>query len=126
VLLEIQHQSGDPQEFLEHVKVDLPDGVYVFTPKGGSCRCRAARPVDLLACTDIGNAAWRRRSTAAGGASHRRAATTGVEIITASHAKPIRLAAVRAPRRRVQHHHFLKTMQYEGRRASASGCSSRR
>src|SRR6267142_1452329 len=34
-LLEIQHQSGDPQEFLEHVKVDLfPDEVYVFTPKG--------------------------------------------------------------------------------------------
>src|SRR6266404_2181030 len=28
-LLEIQHQSGDPQEFLEHVKVDLfPDEVY--------------------------------------------------------------------------------------------------
>ncbi len=34
-LLEIQHQSGDPHEFLEHVKVDLfPDEVYVFTPKG--------------------------------------------------------------------------------------------
>jgi (p)ppGpp synthase/HD superfamily hydrolase len=29
-LLEIQHQSGDPQEFLEHVKVDLfPDEVYI-------------------------------------------------------------------------------------------------
>ena len=34
-LLEIQNQSGDPHEFLEHVKVDLfPDEVYVFTPAG--------------------------------------------------------------------------------------------
>ncbi|MBX4298687.1 TGS domain-containing protein, partial [Mycobacterium tuberculosis] len=28
-------QTGDSQEFLEHVKIDLfPDAVYVFTPKG--------------------------------------------------------------------------------------------
>jgi RelA/SpoT family (p)ppGpp synthetase len=34
-LLEVQRESGDSQEFLEHVKVDLfPDEVYVFTPKG--------------------------------------------------------------------------------------------
>jgi len=34
-LLEMQKDSGDSQEFLEHVKVDLfPDEVYVFTPKG--------------------------------------------------------------------------------------------
>src|SRR5207245_523530 len=34
-LLDIQHTSGDPAEFLEHIKVDLfPDEVYVFTPKG--------------------------------------------------------------------------------------------
>ena len=34
-LLDIQNSSGDPAEFLEHVKVDLfPDEVYVFTPKG--------------------------------------------------------------------------------------------
>ena len=33
-LLDIQHQTGDSAEFLEHVKVDLfPDSVYVFTPK---------------------------------------------------------------------------------------------
>jgi GTP diphosphokinase / guanosine-3',5'-bis(diphosphate) 3'-diphosphatase len=44
-LLEIQNQSRDPHEFLEHVKVDLfPDEVYVFTPAARSCRCRAARP----------------------------------------------------------------------------------
>ncbi|MDF3035584.1 MAG: spoT [Paucimonas sp.] len=33
-LLDIQKQTGDSAEFLEHVKVDLfPDAVYVFTPK---------------------------------------------------------------------------------------------
>src|SRR6266513_1022434 len=36
-LLDIQHASGDPAEFLEHIKVDLfPDEVYVFTPKARS------------------------------------------------------------------------------------------
>lgn len=34
-LLEMQTESGDAVEFLEHLKVDLfPDEIYVFTPKG--------------------------------------------------------------------------------------------
>jgi len=34
-LLDTQHKTGDPREFLEHLKVDLfPDQVYVFTPEG--------------------------------------------------------------------------------------------
>jgi len=34
-LLALQRESGDSQEFLEHVKIDLfPHEVYVFTPKG--------------------------------------------------------------------------------------------
>jgi GTP pyrophosphokinase len=34
-LLEIQSESRDPKEFLEHIKGDLfPDAIYVFTPKG--------------------------------------------------------------------------------------------
>jgi guanosine-3',5'-bis(diphosphate) 3'-pyrophosphohydrolase len=34
-LLEIQSESGDSKEFLEHIKGDLfPDEIYVFTPKG--------------------------------------------------------------------------------------------
>jgi GTP pyrophosphokinase len=33
-LLDIQKQTGDSAEFLEHIKIDLfPDSVYVFTPK---------------------------------------------------------------------------------------------
>lgn len=34
-LLDIQNQTGDSLEFIDHVKVDLfPDTVYVFTPRG--------------------------------------------------------------------------------------------
>ena len=34
-LLEIQTESSDSLEFLEHLKIDLfPDEVYVFSPKG--------------------------------------------------------------------------------------------
>lgn len=34
-LLDIQSQTGDSSEFLDHVKVDLfPDAVYVYTPRG--------------------------------------------------------------------------------------------
>ena len=34
-LLDPDHHSGNPIEFLEHLKTDLyPDEVYVFTPKG--------------------------------------------------------------------------------------------
>src|SRR5690625_2612874 len=34
-LLDIQSQTGDSSEFLDHVKVDLfPDAVYVVTPRG--------------------------------------------------------------------------------------------
>jgi RelA/SpoT family (p)ppGpp synthetase len=34
-LLELQQRAGNPQEFIENVKVDLfPDDTYIFTPKG--------------------------------------------------------------------------------------------
>src|SRR5438045_465156 len=92
-LLEIQHQSGDPQEFLEHVKVDLfPDEVYVFTPKGKILSLpRGATAVDFAYAvhTDIGN-----RCVAAKVNGElvplRSELRNGdrVEIITASHAKP--------------------------------------
>ncbi|KAG1434527.1 hypothetical protein G6F57_021547 [Rhizopus arrhizus] len=66
-LLDIQSQTGDSGEFLEHVKVDLfPDAVYVFTPRGKIISLpRGATPVDFAYAihTDIGNQAvaakWR-------------------------------------------------------------------
>ncbi|MBI2508578.1 MAG: bifunctional (p)ppGpp synthetase/guanosine-3',5'-bis(diphosphate) 3'-pyrophosphohydrolase, partial [Betaproteobacteria bacterium] len=58
-LLEMQSQSGDSVEFLEHLKVDLfPDEVYVFTPKGRILALpRGATAVDFAYAvhTDIGN-----------------------------------------------------------------------
>ncbi len=119
-LLEIQHQSGDPQEFLEHVKVDLfPDEVYVFTPKGKILSLpRGATAVDFAYAvhTDIGN-----RCVAAKVNGElvplRTELRNGdrVEIITASHAKPSLgwLQYVRTGKARSNIRHFLKTMQYE-------------
>jgi len=119
-LLEIQHQSGDPREFLEHVKVDLfPDEVYVFTPKGKILSLpRGATAVDFAYAvhTDIGN-----RCVAAKVNGElvplRTELRNGdrVEIITASHAKPSAgwLQYVRTGKARSNIRHFLKTMQYE-------------
>ena len=119
-LLEIQNQSGDPQEFLEHVKVDLfPDEVYVFTPKGKILSLpRGATAVDFAYAvhTDIGN-----RCVAAKVNGElvplRSELRNGdrVEIITASHAKPNPgwLQYVRTGKARSNIRHFLKTMQYE-------------
>lgn len=57
-LLEIQSETGDAIEFLEHIKVDLfPDAVYVFTPKGKIFALPAgATPVDFAYAvhTDVG------------------------------------------------------------------------
>ena len=119
-LLEIQNQSGDPHEFLEHVKVDLfPDEVYVFTPKGKILSLpRGATAVDFayLVHTDVGN-----RCVAAKVNSElvplRTELRNGdrVEIITASHAKPnpAWLQYVRTGKARANIRHFLKTMQYD-------------
>jgi GTP diphosphokinase / guanosine-3',5'-bis(diphosphate) 3'-diphosphatase len=119
-LLEIQNQSRDPHEFLEHVKVDLfPDEVYVFTPKGRILSLpRGATAVDFayLVHTDIGN-----RCVAAKVNGElvplRTELRNGdrVEIITASHAKPnpAWLQYVRTGKARANIRHFLKTMQYD-------------
>lgn len=58
-LLEIQSESADSLEFLEHFKVDLfPDEVYVFTPKGKIMALpKGATAVDFAYAvhTDVGN-----------------------------------------------------------------------
>ncbi|HKY02219.1 MAG TPA: bifunctional (p)ppGpp synthetase/guanosine-3',5'-bis(diphosphate) 3'-pyrophosphohydrolase [Burkholderiales bacterium] len=119
-LVELQSASGDPAEFLEHVKVDLfPDEVYVFTPKGKIMSLpRGATPVDFAYAvhTDIGN-----RCVAAKVNFElvplRTELRNGdrVEIVTASHAhpNPAWLSYVRTSRARSQIRHFLKTVQLE-------------
>ncbi len=58
-LLETQQQAGNPNEFLEHLKVDLfPDEVYIFTPKGDIRKLpRGASVIDFAydVHTDIGH-----------------------------------------------------------------------
>ena len=119
-LLEMQSESGDSIEFLEHLKVDLfPDEVYVFTPKGKIMSLpHGATCVDFAYAvhTDIGN-----RCVAAK-INHelvplRSELKNGdrVEIITAVHAKPnpAWLNYVVTGKARSHIRHFLKTMQYE-------------
>ena len=58
-LVEHQEDFGDPDEFLENVRIDLfPDEVYVFTPQGEiKSFPRGATPVDFayLIHTEVGN-----------------------------------------------------------------------
>ena len=119
-LLEIQSQSGDSAEFLEHLKVDLfPDEVYVFTPKGRILSLpRGATAVDFAYTvhTDIGN-----RCVAVKINQELMPLRTElkngdrVEIITAAHAKPnplwLNFVATGKARSRIRH--FLKTMHFQ-------------
>ena len=58
-LIDIQHETRDADEFLEHVKIDLfPDAVYVFTPKSKILALpRGATPVDFAYAihSDVGD-----------------------------------------------------------------------
>jgi len=119
-LLDIQHTSGDPAEFLEHIKVDLfPDEVYVFTPKGKIMAMpRGATAVDFAYAvhTDIGNRCASARINYEL-VPLRTELKNGdrVEIITAAHEhpNPAWLSYVKTGKARSQIRHFLKTMQYE-------------
>ncbi|MDD5403492.1 MAG: bifunctional (p)ppGpp synthetase/guanosine-3',5'-bis(diphosphate) 3'-pyrophosphohydrolase [Sulfuricella sp.] len=119
-LLEIQDESRDAAEFLEHIKVDLfPDEVYVFTPKGKIMALpRGATAVDFAYAvhTDVGNRA------VAVKINHEHAPLRSelnngdhVEIITASHANPnpAWLNYVATGKARSHIRHFLKTLHYE-------------
>ena len=119
-LLEMQSESGNSAEFLEHLKVDLfPDEVYVFTPKGRIMSLpHGATCVDFAYAvhTDIGN------RCVASKVNHELVALRTelksgdrVEIITAAHAKPnpAWLSFVMSGKARSRIRHFLKTMQYE-------------
>lgn len=118
-LLEMQSESGDSAEFLEHLKIDLfPDAVYVFTPKGRILSLpRGASAVDFAYAvhTDIGN-----RCVAVKINQELMPLRTElrngdrVEIITASHAKPnpLWLNFVGTAKARAHIRHFLKTMHF--------------
>src|SRR3989344_1427660 len=117
-LLDIQSESADSLEFLEHFKVDLfPDEVYVFNPKGKILALpKGATAVDFAYAvhTDIGN------RCVAVKINHELAPLRTelhngdhVEIITAVQAKPnpAWLNYVVTGKARAHIRHFLKSMQ---------------
>jgi GTP pyrophosphokinase/guanosine-3',5'-bis(diphosphate) 3'-pyrophosphohydrolase len=119
-LLDIQDQTRDSTEFLEHVKIDLyPDAVYVFTPKSRILALpRGATPVDFAYAihSDVGD-----RTVAAKVNGEPVALRTElhsgdvVEIVTAPHARPnpAWLNSVRTGRARSKIRHFLKTLEQD-------------
>lgn len=119
-LLDIQSQTGDSGEFLEHVKVDLfPDAVYVFTPQGKILSLpRGATPVDFAYSihTDIGNQAVASKINGEF-APLRTELKSGdaVEIVTSPASRPSAqwLNYVRTGRARSEIRHYLRTVKYE-------------
>ena len=117
-LLEIQSESGDALEFLEHIKVDLfPEEVYVFSPKGKIFSLpRGATPIDFAynVHTDVGNHCVSARvngETVPLGTPLRNG--DRVEIVTDPHSRPnpVWLSYVATGKARSHIRHYLKTMQ---------------
>jgi GTP pyrophosphokinase/guanosine-3',5'-bis(diphosphate) 3'-pyrophosphohydrolase len=119
-LIDIQDETRDASEFLEHVKIDLfPDAVYVFTPMSKILALpRGATPVDFAYAihSDVGD-----RTVAAKVNGEPVALRTElrsgdvVEVVTAPGARPnpAWLNYVRTGRARSKIRHYLKTMEQE-------------
>ncbi len=117
-VLEMHRTAGNPEEFLENVKVDLfPDAVYLFTPKGEIMELpKGATAVDMAyhIHTDVGN-------QCVGVRIDKRLAPLGtrlqtgetVEIITAPGARPnpAWLNFVVTAKARANIRHYLKNIQ---------------
>ena len=117
-IMELQQTAGNPQEFLDSVKVDLfPDAVYIFTPQGKIIELpKGATAVDFAYAihTDVGD-------TCTGARINRSLAPLGtrlysgqsVEIITSPNARPNPgwLKFVTTARARTSIRHYLKNLQ---------------
>jgi GTP pyrophosphokinase len=119
-LLEIQSESGDALEFLEHIKVDLfPDDVYVFSPKGKIFALpKGATPIDFAYAvhTEVGNHCIAAKVDGAPvplGTVLRNG--NRVEILTDAQARPnpVWLSYVATGKARSHIRHYLKTMQLQ-------------
>jgi GTP diphosphokinase / guanosine-3',5'-bis(diphosphate) 3'-diphosphatase len=119
-LVDIQDETRDAAEFLEHVKIDLyPDAVYVFTPMSKILALpRGATPVDFAYAihSDVGDhtVAARVNGEPVGLRAELRSGDV-VEVITAPGAKPnpAWLSMVRTGRARSKIRHYLKNMEQE-------------
>ena len=117
-LLDIQSQTGDSLEFIEHVKVDLfPDAVYVFTPRGRiRAMPRGATIIDFAYSvhTDVGDQAVAAKVNQEP-VPLRSVLQNGdvVEVITDPNSKPnpAWLGYVRTGKARAEIRHSLRTMK---------------
>ena len=119
-LLDIQDETRDAGEFLEHVKIDLvPDAVYVFTPKSKILALpKGATPVDFAYAihSDVGDHCVAAKINGEP-ATLRATLNSGdvVEVVTAPGARPnpAWLNFVRTGRARSKIRHYLKTLENE-------------
>ncbi len=119
-LLDIQDETRDATEFLEHVKIDLhPDAVYVFTPRSKILALpRGATPVDFAYAihSDVGQHMVAAKVNGEPVALRTELKSGDVvEIITAPGARPnpAWLSMVRTGRARSKIRHHLKNMESE-------------
>ncbi|WP_140636649.1 RelA/SpoT family protein [Methylibium rhizosphaerae] len=119
-LLDIQDETRDAAEFLEHVKIDLfPDAVYVFTPKSKILALpRGATPVDFAYAihSDVGDHCVAAKVNGEPVALRTELRSGDViEVITApsSRPNPAWLNFVRTGRARSKIRHYLKNMEAE-------------
>jgi GTP pyrophosphokinase/guanosine-3',5'-bis(diphosphate) 3'-pyrophosphohydrolase len=123
-LLDIQDETRDAAEFLEHIKIDLhPDAVYVFTPRSKILALpRGATPVDFAYAihSDVGQhtVAAKVNGEAVALRTELRSGDV-VEIITSPNARPnpAWLGMVRTGRARSKIRHHLKNMEADESRA---------
>lgn len=119
-LLDIQNETRDSAEFLEHVKIDLfPESVYVFTPRSKILALpRGATPVDFAYAIHSGVGdhcvAARINGEPAALRTELRSGDV-VEIVTAPNARPNPgwLNFVRTGRARSKIRHYLKNLETE-------------
>jgi GTP pyrophosphokinase/guanosine-3',5'-bis(diphosphate) 3'-pyrophosphohydrolase len=123
-LLDIQVETNDSAEFLEHVKVDLyPDAVYVFTPRSKILALpRGATAVDFAYAihSDVGQHMVAARINGEPVALRTELKSGDVvEIITAPGARPnpAWLSMVRTGRARSKIRHYLKNMETDESRS---------
>ena len=119
-LVDIQDETHDANEFLEHVKIDLfPDAVYVFTPKSKILALpRGATPVDFAYAihSDVGDHCVAAKINGEPVALRTELRSGDVvEIVSAPGARPnpAWLNFVRTGRARSKIRHYLKTMEQE-------------
>ena len=119
-LIDIQSETRDSAEFLEHVKIDLfPESVYVFTPKSKILALpRGATPVDFAYAihSGVGDHCVAARVNGEPVALRTELRSGDVvEVVTAPSARPnpAWLNFVRPGRARSKIRHYLKNMEAE-------------